>query len=100
MGGGGMRRRPVRHGRGSKGTVGVGGRGGKVTLRMSGLRLAASVVLRHMRSTVAKRLPSSGSCCMMSSLLKMGSRYIHWRCRVIHWSRISLTCRGKGGGGP
>jgi hypothetical protein len=41
----------------------------------------------------------------MSSLLKMGSRYIHERCSVIHWSRISDTCskgmrwgRSQGGG--
>ncbi len=49
------------------------------TFSTLGVRLAASIVLRQDLSTVAKRLPSSGSCCMMSSLLKMGASDIHVR---------------------
>mmetsp|Transcript_2002 Transcript_2002/g.6656 ORF Transcript_2002/g.6656 Transcript_2002/m.6656 type:complete len:226 (+) Transcript_2002:1329-2006(+) len=50
---------------------------------------AAAISLRHVRSTLAKRLPSVGSWRMMSSDEKIGSRYIHARCTLIHSSMTS-----------
>mmetsp|Transcript_18342 Transcript_18342/g.62398 ORF Transcript_18342/g.62398 Transcript_18342/m.62398 type:complete len:302 (+) Transcript_18342:790-1695(+) len=54
-----------------------------------GVCFACAAALRQVRSTAEKRLPSRGSCCMMSSLLKMGSRYIQERCSAIHSSSVS-----------
>ena len=56
-----------------------------------GVALARSNVLRHDRSTAPKRFPSSGSCSMMSSDPKMGSRYIQARCSASHSSSTSLV---------
>eukprot|EP00966_Prymnesium_polylepis_P320245 7376620-Prymnesium_polylepis.2 len=56
----------------------------------SGSECAPPSILRHVRSTFWKRLPSVGSWRMMSSDEKMGSRYIHARWHLIHSSKISL----------
>mmetsp|Transcript_7062 Transcript_7062/g.26751 ORF Transcript_7062/g.26751 Transcript_7062/m.26751 type:complete len:220 (+) Transcript_7062:1338-1997(+) len=56
-----------------------------------GVLFARKSVFRHVRSTAAKRLPSSGSCSMISSLPKMGSKYIHARWNTSHSSSTSLV---------
>lgn len=61
------------------------------TLITPGARFAASIALRHPRSTAAKRLASMGSCCWMSRLANTGSRYIHARCSATHCSSTSDT---------
>ena len=58
---------------------------------MCGVIFAWPRTFRHVLSTLENRLASSGSWCWMSGLLKMGSRYIHCRCRASHSSTTSLT---------
>ncbi len=55
----------------------------------SGSWCAALSVFRHVLSTPAKRFPSVGSWRMMSSLEKIGSKYIHERRHLSHSSKMS-----------
>ena len=99
-GGGGGRGRGLAGGVGGGGRRQGGRRGGRArrgarALMTPGARRAASIALRHPRSTAAKRLASAGSCVWMSSDANTGSRYIHARCSAPHCSSTSDTWRAR-----
>ena len=54
---------------------------------MSGLSLTVAMMLRQVASICLKALPSLGICFMISSELKMGSKYSHLPCHMYNMTQ-------------
>mmetsp|Transcript_13745 Transcript_13745/g.31865 ORF Transcript_13745/g.31865 Transcript_13745/m.31865 type:complete len:305 (-) Transcript_13745:1763-2677(-) len=65
----------------------------RVTTSTAGLATVIFIVSLNVRSTWSKRSASAGICFLMSSLLKMGSRYSHCACTLSQMSMTSWVTR-------